>query len=387
MSICVYSTPQCCRPLPSCCGCCKGDHSCSPTCPSCCTNCGSITSCFPSCSCTGCCSSDTCVCLCLEIKLHKGSKSGGEQYRDSNQGQDGDAKKEKGETTEQGGGDGRLFNTHLPPGFSPSKQQYNERGGTVITDVLPAGMANGINHHRQLPSAPGKGRERDDELNSQGIVPSLKNRNRSLPLSPDRNMGTSGRIQVSFKSTHGRGHRHQRKLPLPPKDNQISSKVGSASDKNLNHSITDEMRRSSSRTRRSIQAGQRSQRYPNKFLVDADSLTSSTELSVHPHKASTPGQTDPTDTQGTDTLSSTCNGLQTTTLISSGANSTQSTHLTSSGSSRRLLSSEGSTERSRNSQGRNLPKPKMPTQSPLASASSSLPAPARETINLIRDSR
>ncbi|RUS77873.1 hypothetical protein EGW08_014386 [Elysia chlorotica] len=324
---------ECCEQPPSCSRCCSGDWSCQPSCSSCCTGCSPIPSCFSSCSC-GRADEEGCLCLCLEIKLHKGDKQG-KPYRDGKDAHGGEIKKQNA----VGVGDvSKLFSTHSPPQPYSVSDGLSKHDGSVVSDVSSGErFASGEDRHAR----------------------SLRHSNRHLPRGSE--YSSEGKAHVSFRSTHGEELRPSRRLPPLPGEETAS--VGTISGKNNSNTSSadltnsDGSHRLSSRIRRSLQAGRRSQRYPNKFLVSANPSPCKPQLPQNVHMAKNTGSTLSGSRQTTQLTST--NSTQSTQLSSSGSSGQHTTRLLSSGSSgqhsaKSLLSGGANS----NSPRRTLPTPK-----------------------------
>ncbi|GFS23551.1 hypothetical protein ElyMa_005136100 [Elysia marginata] len=316
-----------CGAFKCCHGCCEGDNSCRPSCSSCCEDCNSPTSCLPSCSCSSS-AEEGCVCLCFEIKLHKGGKQD-KPYRDGTSAPVGQGRKPNTVGAGGMGSDGQLFSTHSPP-LSQSyvnggldKQQRNHQpcsfDGPIVTDVVSV----------KGQQFQGQG---DTQLKSRSV-------HLALPMEAITDNQHLHRVQVSFSSANSKEGRTRRKLPAPP--DKESSSTGTRTDKTHSNSSDADLsasegsHRLSSRIRRSLHAGRRSQRYPNKFLVNAESTCqdSRADVSSSIHKSSKVGSLNTRNsevsnsTQSTNLSSGASSGQQKSFLLSSRSSGQQTSKL------------------------------------------------------------
>ena len=195
-------------------------------------------------------------------------------------------------------------------------------------------------------------------------MPPIGERNRHLPRASEC---SHGKAQVSFKSANGEDFVSRGKLSPPPGEDTASTDIGTISGKNCCNNNSEDLTNSdgnhrlSSRIRRSLQVGRRSQRYPNKFLVNSNSSISKVQLPKNVHKTflDTKKNESSLFVSKQDSQMSGTTSTQSTQLLSSGSNRQQTSHLSSSGSSSQrstnLLLSSGANDKSPR---RPLPMPK-----------------------------
>ena len=273
--------------------------------------------------------------------MHKGDTQGKPYSDEAGKELDGTVKQNGGFYDEGGGGDtGQLFSAHsprhlYPMGVSSDKQQRL--------------------HQRRGLDGPGNTGVTSDTERGGGGEGHLN----STPIHVKR-FGNSvdSKAQVSFKQTNGEDCGTRRKLPPPPgeEDDSIGRDKNYSNMSSTELSNSDGSHRLSSRIRRSLHAGRRSQRYPDKFLVDAESSPSKAEPQKNVHKASSkvgssdigetkrPGSShshnsskqgtqlgSTTSTRSTQLSLSTANGQTTAHFLSSGSSGHGTTQLLSSG--------------------------------------------------------